>query len=91
MTDLGPSGGSFRLTWRDGAYRVSVPNLLPHDGDSVEVMPVDCALREIVTPILGGKLDEMTLHDDTGDAHDEGYMAAIHELRDWLEHGDECD
>lgn len=30
------------------------------------------------------KLNEMQLHDATGDPHDEGYMAAVNELRDWL-------
>lgn len=32
---------------------------------------------------LAEKLDEMTLHDETGDPRDEGYMAAVGELRDW--------
>jgi len=26
----------------------------------------------------------MTLHDETGDPRDEGYMDAVRELRDWL-------
>ena len=33
---------------------------------------------------LAEKLDDMTLHDETGDPRDEGYMAAVRELRDWL-------
>jgi hypothetical protein len=32
---------------------------------------------------LPEKLDEMTLHDETGDPRDQGYMAAVRELRDW--------
>ena len=46
-------------------------------------------LGDVLSPILGAKLDAMTLRDDTGDAYDEGYMAAVDELRDWMEHGDE--
>jgi hypothetical protein len=38
-----------------------------------------------VTPsTLAEKLDDMTLHDETGDPRDEGYMGAVRELRDWL-------
>jgi hypothetical protein len=33
---------------------------------------------------LAAQLDEMTLHDDTGDPRDEGYMAAVRELRGWI-------
>ena len=33
---------------------------------------------------LAAKLDDMTLHDETGDPRDLGYMAAVRELRDWL-------
>jgi ribosomal 50S subunit-associated protein YjgA (DUF615 family) len=33
---------------------------------------------------LQAKLDEMQLHDGTGDPRDEGYMAALEELREWL-------
>lgn len=44
----------------------------------------------LFTPILSAKLDDMQLHDDTGDPRDEGYMAAVDELRRWLRHGDEC-
>jgi hypothetical protein len=33
---------------------------------------------------LAAKLDDMTLHDETGDPHDKGYMNAVRELRDWL-------
>jgi hypothetical protein len=33
---------------------------------------------------LAEQLDEMTLHDETGDPRDEGYMAAVRDLRDWL-------
>lgn len=33
---------------------------------------------------LVSKLDDMTLHDETGHPHDEGYMAAVRELREWL-------
>jgi hypothetical protein len=33
---------------------------------------------------LRGKLDEMRLHENTGDPSDEGYMKAIRELDDWL-------
>jgi hypothetical protein len=32
---------------------------------------------------LTAQLDDLTLHDDTGDAHDEGYMTALDELRRW--------
>lgn len=32
---------------------------------------------------LTEKLDEMTLHDETGDPRHQGYMAAVRELRDW--------
>jgi hypothetical protein len=40
---------------------------------------------EATTPrTLADKLDDMTLHDETGDPRDEGYMAAVRELRDWL-------
>lgn len=37
------------------------------------------------TSKLASKLDEMALHDDTGDPRDEGYMAAIRELREFVE------
>jgi len=33
---------------------------------------------------LERKLNEMQLHDDTGDAHDEGYMAAVNEIWSFL-------
>lgn len=33
---------------------------------------------------LNEKLMEMTLHDDTGDPRDEGYMDAVREIRDFL-------
>ncbi len=33
---------------------------------------------------LAAKLDDMELHDDTGDPRDEGYMAAVNELREAL-------
>jgi hypothetical protein len=33
---------------------------------------------------LAAKLDDMTLHDETGDPRDEGYMDAVRELREWL-------
>jgi hypothetical protein len=40
---------------------------------------------EVTTPrTLADKLDDMTLYDETGDPRDEGYMAAVRELRDWL-------
>jgi hypothetical protein len=32
---------------------------------------------------LAEQLDEMTLHDETGDPRDEGYMDAVRELREW--------
>jgi hypothetical protein len=32
---------------------------------------------------LAEQLDEMTLHDETGDPRDEGYMDAARELREW--------
>jgi len=35
-------------------------------------------------PSLAEKLDEMTLHDETGDPRDVGYMAAVRELREWV-------
>lgn len=34
---------------------------------------------------LEAKLDDMTLWDDTGDPADDGYMAAVKELRSWLD------
>jgi hypothetical protein len=37
-----------------------------------------------VSMTLAEKLDDMTLHDETGDPRDEGYMAAVRELRDWM-------
>lgn len=48
-------------------------------------------LGDLITPILSAKLKDMQLHDDTGDPHDEGYMAAVNELREWLVVGDEPD
>lgn len=33
---------------------------------------------------LRAKLSEMTLHDDTGDRLDVGYMQAVDELKQWL-------
>jgi hypothetical protein len=41
-------------------------------------------LAEACFTALGAKLDDMELHDDTGDPRDEGYMAAITEIREWL-------
>jgi hypothetical protein len=39
---------------------------------------------------LAAKLDAMTLHDETRDPRDKGYMDAVRELRDWLaEHADD--
>src|SRR5580700_4617310 len=35
-------------------------------------------------PSLAEKLDEMTLHDETGDPRDAGYMAAVRELKEWV-------
>jgi hypothetical protein len=40
--------------------------------------------RTDVELTLREKLDEMTLHDETGDPRDEGYMDAVREIRDWL-------
>lgn len=37
-----------------------------------------------VIELLRAQLDEMRLHEDTGDPSDEGYMNAIRELDDWL-------
>lgn len=48
----------------------------------------DTPMGEFLTPILSAKLDAMQLHDDTGDPHDEGYMAAVAELREWMHGGD---
>jgi hypothetical protein len=33
---------------------------------------------------LTAKLDDMTLHDETKNPRDEGYMDAVRELREWL-------
>jgi hypothetical protein len=38
----------------------------------------------VILDTLAAKLDDMTLHDETGDPRDEGYMDAVRELRDWL-------
>jgi hypothetical protein len=38
----------------------------------------------VTSDTLAEKLDDMTLHDETGDPRDEGYMDAVRELRDWL-------
>jgi hypothetical protein len=38
----------------------------------------------VTAATLTEKLDDMTLHDETGDPRDEGYMAAVRELRDWI-------
>jgi hypothetical protein len=39
---------------------------------------------------LAAKLDDMTLHDETRDPRDKGYMDAVRELRDWFaEHADD--
>jgi hypothetical protein len=35
-------------------------------------------------PSLVEKLDEMTLHDETGNPRDAGYMAAVREIREWV-------
>lgn len=40
--------------------------------------------QEPLLAALASQLDEMTLHDDTGDPRDEGYMAAVRELRGWI-------
>lgn len=49
----------------------------PKGADAVERAP------DFVSS-LGDKLMDMTLHDDTGDPRDEGYMDAVREMRDWL-------
>lgn len=41
-------------------------------------------LGDVLTPILSAKLNDMTLHDDTGDPRDIGYMAAVEEIREWM-------
>ena len=35
---------------------------------------------------LLAKLDDMQLHDDTGDPADIGYQSAVDELREWARH-----
>lgn len=52
-------------------HLIDGPRLEP--GESVQVVALDD---------LEGKLDEMTLHDDTGDPQDVGFMAAVNELRE---------
>jgi hypothetical protein len=48
--------------------------------------PVDAApAPELILRDLRGKLAEMELHDSTSDPHDEGYMAARHEIVAWLD------
>lgn len=42
---------------------------------------------DAVIEILLAQLDEMNLHDDTGDPQDVGYMAAVGELREALRRG----
>lgn len=38
----------------------------------------------VTAATLAEQLDDMTLHDETGDPRDKGYMAAVRELRDWV-------
>ena len=45
----------------------------------------DSGARQRVLAALAEQLDEMTLHDETDDPSDEGYMNAVRELREWLE------
>jgi hypothetical protein len=36
---------------------------------------------------IAAKLSDMELHDDLPDSFDQGYMAAVNELKDWLDQG----
>lgn len=47
-------------------------------------MPLPDSDRLDRVPSLTEKLDEMALHDETGDPRDDGYMAAVRELREWV-------
>lgn len=50
---------------------------------------IDCgyaACDAIRLEALRVKLDDMELHDATGDPVDVGYMDAISEIREWLKH-----
>ena len=60
-----------------------------HPTDAVFRVAPETPLGEVLTPIVSAKLDDMTLHDDTGDPRDEGYMDAVNELRHWLRYGDD--
>lgn len=50
------------------------------DGSDV-VVCWDCDEQYTPESQLRAKLEEMTLHDDTGDQLDEGYMMAVREIR----------
>jgi hypothetical protein len=54
--------------------------------ESLKASPRPMLRQAAPTPAPGlqAKLDEMRLHENTGDPSDEGYMDAIRELDEWL-------
>lgn len=87
--DLGKAVSHFHRLYNDDIYDLIKWGAEQRSrADVAEAERDGKRMGDMLTPILGAKLDSMELHDDTGDSHDEGYMDAIHELRDWLEHGD---
>ena len=50
------------------------------DGSDV-VVCWNCDEQFIRESELRARLDDLRLHDDTGDPHDEGYMAALYDIR----------
>lgn len=70
-----PENGGGRWGIWSLARRLIGSPMLPGTNDPA---PLDRA------PSLAEKLDEMTLHDETGDPRDEGYMAAVRELPAWI-------
>jgi hypothetical protein len=53
-------------------------------------MVADDSLDEPLLAALTAKLDDMTLHDETGDRRGEGYMTAVRELRAWIAERARC-
>jgi hypothetical protein len=56
----------------------------PISANKLSLMASGIPPQHPILAALASKLDEMTLHDETGDPHDEGYMTAVREMRGWL-------
>lgn len=62
------------------------PGAVLKRGDNYEEHLANWQVRAVFS-VIADRLDELALHDDTGDLRDEGYMAALADVRTTLLEG----